>query len=144
MSGETYGVEMLAEWRPVSTFKLEGAYTFLKMNVHPDADSLDFSSPDPAGVAPSHQAYVRSSLDLPRNFRQDVAVRYVDQLSGLSIPSYYSLDATFGWSPTANLDLSIAGQNLTDNRHLEFRPDFIQTTPTPVKRTFQATLRWKF
>ncbi len=144
MSGVTYGSEVLAEWRPASSFKLEAAHTFLTMDIRPDADSLDLSSPDPGGASPGHQAYVRSSLDLPRNFRQDVAVRYVGQLEGLSIPSYYSIDATFGWSPTANLDLSVAVQNLTNNRHLEFRPDFIQTTPTPVKRTFQATLKWKF
>jgi iron complex outermembrane receptor protein len=144
MSGATYGSELFAEWRPVSAFKMSGAYTFLRMNIDRDLDSLDVSSPDPAGASPRHQFSVRTAIDLPKNFEQDFTWRYVGGLDGLAIPSYYSLDAHLGWTPTPRLNLSIGGQNLTDNQHLEFRPDFIATTPTVVKRTFQVTARWSF
>ena len=144
MSGATYGGELFAEWRPISAFELEGAYTFLRMDIDRDPDSLDMSSMDPAGATPRHQYFVRSSVDLPKNLNHDVILRYVHALDGLDIPGYYSLDARIGWSPVAPLELSIAGRNLTNNRHLEFRPDFIATTPTEVTRTFSATLRWKF
>jgi iron complex outermembrane receptor protein len=123
---------------------MSGAYTFLRMDIDRDADSLDLSSPDPAGASPRHQFSVRSSIDLPKNLEQDVTWRYVGGLDGLAIPSYYSLDAHLGWAATPHIDLSIGGQNLTNNEHLEFRPDFIATTPTVVKRTFQVTARWKF
>jgi iron complex outermembrane receptor protein len=144
MSGATYGSELFAEWRPAAAFKVDGAYTFLRMDIHRNADSLDVSSPDPAGASPRHTYHVRSFFDFPKNFQEDFTFRYVDSLDGLGIPGYYSLDARVGWTATAHLELSIASQNLTNNQHLEFRPDFIGTTPSLVKRAVQATLRWKF
>jgi iron complex outermembrane receptor protein len=144
ISGATWGSELFAEWRPAPVFKMSGGYTLLRMDIDRDDDSLDVSSPDPAGSSPRHQFSVRSAIDLPKNLQQDVTWRYVDGLNGLAIPGYYSLDAHLGWAPTARLYLSIGGQNLTDNQHLEFRPDFIATTPTIVKRTYQLTARWTF
>jgi len=144
MSGSTHGSELFAEWRPVSRFKVSGAYTFLRMDIHRDADSLDASSPDPEGASPRHQVSVRSSIDLPKNIQHDFTWRHVGALEGLAIPGYYSLDSHLGWTPTPRLTLSIGGQNLTNNQHLEFRPDFIATTPTVMKRTFQASARWTF
>jgi iron complex outermembrane receptor protein len=144
MSGATYGSELLAEWRPASMFKLNGAYTFLRMDIDRDPDSLDTTSQDPAGSSPRHQFSLRSSLDLTRALQQDFTWRYVGGLDGLAVPSYYSLDGRLGWSLSKQLTVSISGQNLTNNEHLEFRPDFIQTAPTVVKRTYHVTARWTF
>jgi iron complex outermembrane receptor protein len=124
--------------------KLNGSYTLLRMDIDRDPDSLDVSTPDPAGVSPRHQYSVRSSLDITRTVQQDLIWRYVGGLHGLAIPGYYSLDARLGWSPTTHLNLAVSGQNLTNNAHLEFRPDFIATTPTVVKRTLQVTAKWMF
>jgi outer membrane receptor protein involved in Fe transport len=87
---------------------------------------------------------MRSAIDLTRTIQQDFTWRYVGGLDGLAVPSYYSLDAHLGWAPSKHLNLSIGAQNLTDNQHLEFRPDFIATAPTVVKRTYQLTARWAF
>jgi iron complex outermembrane receptor protein len=144
MRGATHGTELFAEWRPAPVFKVSGAYTFLRMDIYRDADSLDVSSADPEGASPRHQFSVRSAIDLPKNIEQDFTWRYVGALEGLAVPSYFSLDAHLGWSPTSRLRLSIGGQNLTNNQHLEFRPDFIATTPTVVKRTYQVTATWTF
>ena len=144
MSGGTYGSELFAEWRPASMFRMSGAYTFLRMDIDRDADSLDTTSPDPAGSSPRHQFFVRSAIDLTRSLQQDVTWRYVGGLDGLAIPSYYSLDAHLGWALSKRLTASIGGQNLTNNEHLEFRPDFIATAPTVVNRTYQVTARWAF
>jgi len=114
------------------------------MNIHRNSDSLDTTSPNPAGASPQHQYYLRSSLDLPKKVEQDVTLRYVSKLQGLAVPSYYSLDAHVSWTPRAHLELAIGGQNLLNNEHLEFRPDFINTSPTQVKRTFQTTLTVRF
>jgi iron complex outermembrane receptor protein len=144
ISGATYGTELFAEWRPASMLKLNGSYTLLRMDIDRDADSLDVSTPDPAGASPRHQYSMRSSLDITRTVQQDLIWRYVGGLHGLAIPGYYSLDARLGWAPTTYLNLAISGQNLTNNAHLEFRPDFVATTPTVVKRTLQVTAKWMF
>jgi iron complex outermembrane receptor protein len=99
--------------------------SFLSMDIHNDPNSLDTTSVNPAGSSPQHQYYLRSSLDLSKQFEQDITLRYVHSLDGLAIPSYHSLDARIGWKPTANVEFAVNGQNLTNNRHLEFRPDFI-------------------
>src|SRR5260370_40653512 len=114
------------------------------MDMHRNNESMDVSSNNPAGASPRHQYYFRSSLDLTKKFEQDVTLRYVAALNGLAIPSYYSLDARIGWKPAANVELSLVGQNLFNDRHFEFSPDFINTWPTQVKRTFHVTLTWKF
>jgi iron complex outermembrane receptor protein len=143
LQGATYGSEVFAEWRAAAKWKFSGAYSFLKMDITPRPGSLDTSS-NPGGSSPQHQYHLRTSFDLAKNFEQDVMLRYVHKLDGLAIPSYYSLDARIGWKPKPMLEVSIAGQNLTNKTHLEFRPDFINTTPSQVKRTFHATVRWKF
>ncbi|HEY2380640.1 MAG TPA: TonB-dependent receptor [Terriglobia bacterium] len=144
MSGATYGTEVFGEWKPTSMWKLAGSYSFLKMNIQRDADSLDTTTPNPGGASPRHEYYMRSSLDLSKRFEQDLTLRYVSALNGLAIPGYYSLDARVGWKPTPKLEFSLAGQNLFNNRHLEFIPDFINTSPTQVNRTVHATMTWNF
>src|SRR5205085_1556349 len=109
MSGATYGAELFGEWKAIPKWKLSGSYSLLRMDIHRNHDSLDVSSPNPGGASPQHQYYLRSSLDLPKRFEQDVTLRYVAALHGLAIPSYYSLDARIGWKPTVNLEFSLTG-----------------------------------
>ena len=144
MSGGTYGTELFADWRVLHKWKLSGSYSYLQMNIHKDKDSLDPTSDNANGTSPHHQLYLRSSIDLPKNLEQDLMIRYVDRLPGLHVPSYYSLDARLGWRPVAGLELSVSGQNLLNDRHLEFVPDFINTSPTEVKRTLYGTITWRF
>ena len=143
-SGSTHGAELFAEWKGLPRWKVSGSYSFLSMDIHGNPDSLDTTSANPGGSSPRHQYYLRSSIDLTKKFEQDVMLRYVHSLDNLAIPSYHSLDARLGWKPTANVEFAISGQNLTNNRHLEFRPDFISTSPTQVKRTLLGTVTFKF
>jgi len=49
----------------------------------------------------------------------------VDELSpaaGLSIEDYLRLDTRLAWQVTDGMELSLAGQNLLDKKHLEFSP----------------------
>jgi iron complex outermembrane receptor protein len=144
MSGGTYGAELFADWKVLSKWRLLGSYSYLQMNIRKNADSLDPTPDNPDGASPRHQWYVRSSLDLPLHLEHDVTLRYIDRLPSLNIPSYYSLDANLGWRPINNLALSIGGQNLLNNQHIEFIPEFINTMPTMVSRTVRATITWRF
>jgi len=81
---------------------------------------------------------------LPKHFEQDTTVRFVDHLPSLNLPNYYSLDAHLGWRPVTSLELSIGGQNLLNNWHLEFLPDFVNTSPTVVKRSIFGSITVKF
>lgn len=144
MSGGTYGIEPFAEWKVLPRWKLSGSYSFLRMNIHKDADSLDPLPDIPNGESPRNQFYFRSSLDLPKHLEQDLMLRYVDQLPALNIPSYYSLDLHIGWKPVSHLQISFGGQDLLNRQHLEFIPEFLNTLPTEVRRTFYGGIAWTF
>ncbi len=144
MGGGTYGAELFADWRVVPKWRLVGSYSYLQMNIQKNKDSLDPTPDNPDGGSPRHQWYVRSSLDLPKHLEQDLTLRYVDRLPSLNIPSYYSLDAHLGWKPVSYLELSFGAQNLLNNQHVEFIPEFINTIPTRVARTYRGTITWRF
>src|SRR6266851_9823927 len=144
MSGGTYGLELFADWKVIPKWRLTGSYSYLQMDIHKNLSSQDPTPDNPNGSSPRHQWYLRSSVDLPKHFDLDTTLRFVDHLSSLNLPNYYSLNAHLGWRPVRNLELSIGGQNLLDNRHLEFLPDFVNTSPTVVKRSIFGSFTLTF
>src|SRR6202140_2090413 len=144
MSGGTYGLELFADWKVIPKWRLSGSYSYLQMDIHKNSNSQDPTADIPNGASPRHQWYLRSSIDLPKHFDQDTTLRFVDQLPGLNVPSYYSLDAHLGWRPVTRVELSIGGQNLLNNWHFEFMPDFVNTSPTIVKRSIFGSITVNF
>src|SRR5206468_7371539 len=72
------------------------------------------------GNDPNHQFMAQSFIDLPKDFQFDVTARYVDTLPSPHVPSYFTFDARLAWRFRRNLEISLVGQNLWDNRHPEF------------------------
>ncbi|HKQ88698.1 MAG TPA: TonB-dependent receptor, partial [Candidatus Acidoferrales bacterium] len=144
MSGGTYGIEPFFDWKAMPRWKLFGSYSYLQMNIRKNADSLDPTPDIPNGSNPKHQVFVQSSVDLPWHLEQHLSYRFVDKLTGIGVPSYSSVDAGVSWKPMTNLRFSFDGQNWLDNRHLEFMPDFINTVPTVVSRSFYGSVTWDF
>jgi len=143
MGGGTYGGEIFGDWRVLPKWRLLGSYSYLQMSLRKNLNSLDPLPDNPAGSSPHNQVYLRSSLDLGRHFEHDFIVRHVGSLPGLSIPSYNSVDMHLSWKAGSGLELSIGSQNLLNNRHVEFLPDFINTAPTEVKRTVYGQITWR-
>ncbi len=144
MSGGTYGIEPYFDWKALPRWKLFGSYSFLDMKIHKDADSNDPTSDLPNGSNPGQQFYFRSALDLPFHIEQDLIVRHVDGLPSLNISGYSSLDGGIHWKAQPNLEFSFDGENWLNSRHIEFIPDFINTQPTVVGRSFHGGITWTF
>jgi iron complex outermembrane receptor protein len=142
MSGGTWGVEPFFDWKVFTMWKLFGSYSFLKMNIHKNSDSLDPTPDLPNGVSPENQFYFRSTLELPKHFEQNLIVRYVSQLPSINVPSYTSLDGGIRWRPIPTLAISFNGENWLNNRHAEFAPDFVNTLPTIVGRSYNLGITW--
>jgi len=53
------------------------------------------------------------------------------------------VDTHFGYRMPAGFELSVGSQNLLNRRHLEFAPDFINTSPTEVRRTIYGSITWR-
>lgn len=135
MSGGTYGIEPFFTWKVFPIWKIYANYSYLQMNIHKNADSLDPTADLPNGINPKNQAFFNSSLELPGHIEQHLSVRYVDNLPGYNIPSYESFDAGVRWSPVRGVTLGFDGLNWLNHRHVEFLPDFINTVPTVVTRS---------
>jgi iron complex outermembrane recepter protein len=139
-SADTYGVELSGNWSVSKTWRLYGQYTYFHMLVENDPFQLY------GGVDPHNQVYMRSSWDLGRNLDFDLIGRYVDNLPGLDVPNYISMDLRLGWRPRKQLEMAIVGQNLLQNQHQEYNStmDNFFTPVTYVPRGVYGTLTWKF
>lgn len=134
--GRTYGGEANIVWRPAPWWRLEGVYSYLRINLEykgaPSFDSRgEIPNPNDGNVSvfnkesqvPRHQVVLRSSMDLPRGFALDPTARYVSGLprgsDRLPIPAYWTADLRAAWTSTGGLELAVVGQNLLQARHDE-------------------------
>jgi iron complex outermembrane receptor protein len=123
MDGEVYGVELTATWNPTDWWKLYGAYSYLRLNLHAEQKiplALRASAELPERQSPQNHLYVQSSFNIPGDIEFDLIGRYVDNLAFVpGIKSYLALDARLAWKATKNIELAVVGQNLLDNHHPE-------------------------
>lgn len=119
MRGETYGFEWTAGCQLTPCWRLQGGYSFLKMQLHAAPNAVA-SAEDAEGESPQNQARLQSSWDLGRGAKLDLIGRYVDHLPALGIPSYVTMDARLGWRPTEALEMAVVGRHLLDASHPEF------------------------
>jgi iron complex outermembrane receptor protein len=59
-------------------------------------------------------------MNVGRHVDFDVWLRHVDAIKAFDTAAYTTLDARLAWHPTRDLELSVVGQNLLDQRHFEF------------------------
>jgi iron complex outermembrane receptor protein len=120
LEGESYGVELEANYQPAARWRLNAGYTFFQLNLRVRPGSTDTTQKRQEGDSPRNSAFLESRLDLPRNVELDATLRYVDSLSNQGVPHYVAFDARLGWHASKALELSIVGSNLSDPQHPEF------------------------
>ncbi len=119
MDGETYGVELAADYAIANWWRVHGSYSFLQMQLHADAGTAaDAESAE--GESPHNQAFLQSSWDLPGDLEFDLMGRYVDNLPALNVSNYITLDLRLGYRPNESWEFSVVGQNLLEEHHQEF------------------------
>ncbi len=143
LNARVYGFELAAEWRVKPWWSLNGAYTFLEMDLYRDEGGQDDLLLHAGGQSPRHQASLRSSLNVTKNVEFDAWLRYVDELPYLAVKQYLNLDLRLGWKARKDLELVLAGQNLLDDRRQEFARE-IFTVPAEIQRSVYARLVWTF
>jgi iron complex outermembrane receptor protein len=145
MHGETHGFEVSANWKVTDRWTLGPGYAFERIHMHLDAPSQDTGAVlDDEGTSPVHGAQLRSHVDLRHGISWDVSGYFVDRLNGGNIPSYTRLDTGLTWRWTESLSMSVVGQNLIRDRHLEFVDDTGSIRSTLIKRSIYAKFTWLF
>jgi len=126
LEGETHGFELSANYQALEWWRLHGAYNLLNEHLHVKPGQRDVNNALNETADPQHQASLRSSMNLPLNLELDGSGRWVSPLrfntSGKPgrVPSYSEMDARLDWHPTENLELSVIGQSLLHDHHLEY------------------------
>jgi iron complex outermembrane recepter protein len=145
--GITRGIEALVNYSPLRNWRLAATYSFI--NIEIDIDGLDLNRGRfLEGATPRHQVGLRSILDLARGWQLDAQFRRLSSLrqlpqiaNGTGIDGYSELDLHVAWRVRPNLQLTVVGQNLLHDRHVEFGPP---AGRGEIERGVYAKVAWDF
>jgi iron complex outermembrane recepter protein len=139
--GESYGAELTAQYRVSDRWRLGGGYTELRVHIWPNPGSTDTSRGATESQAPDRQFFLHSSLDLPAHLELDAGFRAVGEIVKQQVPAYAELNARLTWRPSAAVDLSVVGQNLLHQQHVEFGTT---TARRQIERGVYGMAQWHF
>jgi iron complex outermembrane recepter protein len=145
MHGESQGLEIAANWKVTDRWTLSPGYAFEQIHMHLDPSSQDTSSVSAAeGSSPVNSAQLRSHFIFPHNMSWDTSAYFVGRLDDPKIPSYTRVDTSLSWHYREGLSISLVGQNLVRDQHLEFIESTGASTSTLIKRSAYAKFTWRF
>ncbi len=142
ISGDILGTELAVNWQPRQDLLLQLAHTYL----HTDIDPLSANDP-------KNQFSLRVGWEASPQFSVDLWARYVGKVCHFASPTYISsddcisdytgFDARLAWQFSPQLELSLVGQNLLDDQHLEFETDGSDGLLSEVPRQVYLQVRWE-
>jgi iron complex outermembrane receptor protein len=145
MHGEAHGLEVFANWQVLPRWTISPGYAFERLYLHLDPGSQDTSTIRfIGGSTPVHSAQLRSHVALPHQFSWDTSVYFVDRLVSPQVASYTRLDSGLTWQGKKHLSLSVFGQNLLQDHHLEFQDLSGTVNSSLMKRSAYAKITWHF
>ncbi len=139
--GESYGAELSADYWLTTAWRLRVGYTELRVHIWPNPGSTDTSRGAAESHTPDRQFFLHSSLELPAHVRLDAGFRAIAGITNQQVPAYAELNAKLTWRPTADLGLSVVGQNLIHRRHAEFGAP---ATRREIERGVFGLVEWQF
>ncbi|WP_200329896.1 TonB-dependent receptor plug domain-containing protein [Thiocystis violacea] len=134
LKGQTYGADLVVDWRPSDTLKLQAWYSLMRMDLQPDAVSTDPEAAVLAGRYPQQEAGLRAGLDLRSDLELDLYARFVDQLPDFDVDAYLELDARLAWRLDPKVTVALVGRNLLNPSHLEYGDETLGGTPHLIAR----------
>jgi iron complex outermembrane receptor protein len=137
---DTKGMEISMSYEIRDWWRMYGAYSYLKIEGG-DQVALPVSAGEDS---PEHQLSLRSSMNINASTELDFWMRYVDELQIQKVDSYVTLDARLNWAISNAWQVSLAGRNLLDSSHLEFREEFGLNQAVEIEREFIAEIRLQF
>jgi iron complex outermembrane receptor protein len=145
INGETHGVEIAANWKITDRWTLSPGFDFERIHMRPSPLSQDTqTAPGIEGNSPHVQAQVRSHFELSQKWTWDVSAYFVDRLIAQDVPSYTRLDTGLSWRWKEGVSLSLVGQNLLKDHHLEFIDSTAASRSTEIKRSAYVKITWQF
>ena len=144
---QSYGVELSGDYQLTEWWRLHAGYDWLHEIVEVGHGG-DFANGLNEVSDPQNQVFVRSSITLPRGVEFDTSFRWIDRVRNNAgstpgfVPSYAELDLRLAWHVTQNIELSIVGQNLVHERHVE--SGFPSSTQEAIARAVYGKIAWRW
>ncbi len=142
-SAHTYGFEIATVWQMLDWWRWDANYSLLKTEYN------DRSVEKTLGRSPQQHLSIRSVISPRKNIELDVVFRYVGTNTAISafgaamIKDYVSMDIRLAWWPVEDVELSLVGQNLLAEKHLEYQQELL-TKATEINRGMYGKLAWYF
>lgn len=141
------GAELLATFWARDNWRLIASYSYIYLDMQQHGDDLN-RGVFLEGATPRQQFSLRSLLDLPGRLQLDAQFRHSTELtrepdivSGAGIDAYSELDVRLAWQATEQVEVSLVGQNLLHDHHVEFG------TPEArgeIERSVYGKAAWRF
>lgn len=134
LEGETYGIELNIVYHAFDTWRIRCGYNLLEEDIRVKPGRYDFNNALNETADPRHQFSLQSSMNIFKNFQLNAGLRFVDSfkynVSGVAdtVPNYTELNVRLAWLPTDKFEISVTGQNLLHNRHIEY----VISSPNPT------------
>lgn len=158
VTGDSHGLEAVLDWKATEWLSFQAVYSYIDMSFElQDGVSSTISSNVLSGYiensSPQHQGSLRSTMNIGKNWKVNLWFRYVDEIvvinsedllgGELALDDYFIFDANITWCITDNIELMIAGQNLFEERQLQYASEYT-TPPTAIERGFYGKVTWRF
>lgn len=132
---EIRGVEMWGSWQALSNLRLHAGVTWEEGRTGVRGIQ---SEPASSNKDSKYLGLIRASLDITPTVYLDSTLGRVSTPAS-AITTYTTFDINLGWRPLPHLELSLAGQNIFDDEHIEV---YHQSPGVEFGRTFYAKLVW--
>jgi iron complex outermembrane recepter protein len=143
--GTTEGGEVSANLKLTDRWTLSPGYAFLEMHLKPRPASQDqISVAEIQGSSPQHRAQLRSHVDLSHGLSWDASAYFVSALPVQGVASYTRVDTQLRWKFAERAELSLVGQNLLRDQHLESLDAITLVNSSLIKRNAYARFTWRF
>lgn len=135
--GYSYGFELATNFEVHESWRLYGAYTYLREKLTAGGTNVDAS--------PRNQLYLQSSCDLTRHTSLDTIWRYVDSLPAQATDHYNTMDLRIAWRPSRQIEVAVVGRNLFAPDHREHGNDgFTGNLATNVQREAYGVISLRY
>lgn len=141
----TTGLELAADINLTASWRLQGSYTVLDTQAQRYLDpASDAAGVAKEGAAPKHWASLHALWSPGGGHEFDLMLRQVGEVRAGKVPAYTSFDVRYGWHLARSFELRVIGQNLFDNRHLEYASDVIASQLSYQPRRGYIQGLWRF
>ncbi|HET6655068.1 MAG TPA: TonB-dependent receptor [Gammaproteobacteria bacterium] len=120
MKGDVYGIEAWGSYQPLDWWRLSAGLYLQRRDLEFKPGATEVKPLGQAGDDPSHQGFLRSTMQLSEHWTLFADLREVGPLPDPRVPGYWELNTRLGWNVNKRLEISLSGHNLLHAWHQEY------------------------